>query len=797
MGAAKLLRLGPTRFLGTVSASGNKILAIFYIASTVQDACRRVAPLLALIIPLNTNPFYPMIQLASPPTSTRQGRPRGWQLLLLCAVLLLLAPLAQAQRRMEKLNRSVVAVRSSASAVFVSWRLFGTDPAGMAFNVYRDGTRLNTTPITGATNYVDNTTASGTYTVRPVLNGVEQAASAGAGVWTDKFLRIPIQRPAGGTTPDGLAYTYSANDASVGDVDGDGEYEIILKWDPSNSKDNSQSGYTGNVYLDCYRLNGTRLWRIDLGRNIRAGAHYTQFMVYDFDSDGKAEVACKTADGTIDGQGVVIGNATADYRTTTAGSSLGYVLSGPEFLTMFNGRTGAAMASTAYLPARGTVSSWGDSYGNRVDRFISTVAYLDGVRPSLIMGRGYYTRLVRVAWDWRGGQLTPRWTFDSNNTGLSGYMNQGNHQLTVGDVDADGRDEVVNGASAIDDNGSGFYNTTLGHGDALHMSDMDPSRPGQEVWQCHEEPARYGQYGLEFRDARTGVPIWGVPGGGADVGRCLAADIDPNYPGYEVWGSVGGLYSCTGTQISPGRPSIVNFAVWWDGDLSRELFDASYNATTDASTVRLDKWVPPTTAGANGTASRLITFSDAAEGDAQTNNTTKANPCLTADILGDWREEILLRSRDNQSLLLYSTAVPTTTRLYTLMHDSQYRLAVAHENSAYNQPPHPSFFLGTGMSAPPTPNIVLADSANNILGTRQLSPEQAGVAIYPNPTTSTIHLRTPGTFTYQIYNLTGNVVEQGKQHDDYLAGQHLRPGLYLVRVTTASGQQTTVKVLKE
>ena len=736
----------------------------------------------------------------SPPISYASARYRGrWrELLALCAALLLAAPAAQAQRRLEKLSRSVVAQRTSASNVFVSWRLFGTDPAGLAFNVYRGTALVNATPITGATNLTDITTVDAPYTVRPVLNGVEQTASAAANVWTDKFLRIPIQRPVGGTTPDGVAYTYSANDASVGDVDGDGEYEIILKWDPSNSKDNSLRGYTGNVYLDCYRLNGTRLWRIDLGRNIRAGAHYTQFMVYDFDSDGKAEVACKTADGTVDGRGTVIGDATADYRVATAGASQGYVLSGPEFLTMFNGRTGAAMASSAYLPARGTVSSWGDSYGNRVDRFVSTVAYLDGVRPSLIMGRGYYTRLVRVAWDWRNGQLTPRWTFDSNNAGLSSYMNQGNHQLTVGDVDNDGKDEVVNGASAIDDNGGGLYANGLGHGDALHMSDLDPNRPGQEVWQCHEEPARYGNYGLEFRDARTGVPIWGVPGGGADIGRALAADIDPNNPGYEVWGNtVGGLYTCTGTQIGTNRPSIVNFAVWWDGDLSRELFDASYNATTDESVVRLDKWVPAVAPSTSGSATRILTFSDAANGDAQTNNTTKANPCLTADILGDWREEILLRARDNQSLLLYSTPTPTTARIYTLMHDSQYRLAVAHENSAYNQPPHPSFFLGTGMSPAPTPNIVLADSANNVVSAVRAGSARLAVAIYPNPTTSTIHLATPGRFTYQIYDFAGRLVEQGAGHDDYLAARHLRAGLYLVRVQTANGQQSTAKVRKE
>ncbi|WP_317258923.1 rhamnogalacturonan lyase family protein [Hymenobacter tibetensis] len=704
--------------------------------------------------------------------------------LLLLLVFLTSASAAEAQRRMEKLNRGVVAIRATASSVYVGWRLFGTDPSGLGFNVYRGATRINSTPITGATNLVDETPTNEPYTVRPVLNGVEQPASESATVWAQSRLNIPLQRPAGGTTPSGEAYTYSPNDCSVGDVDGDGQYEIIVKWDPSNAKDNSQAGYTGNVYIDAYRLTGARLWRIDLGKNIRAGAHYTQLMVYDLDSDGKAEVACKTADGTIDGRGTVIGDANADYRNAT-----GYILTGPEFLTVFNGRTGAAMATTAYLPARGAVTSWGDNYGNRVDRFVSTVAYLDGVRPSLVMGRGYYTRLVRVAWDWRNGQLTRRWTFDSDEAGNSAYAGQGNHQLTVGDVDGNGRDEVVNGSSAIRDNGTGLYANGLGHGDALHMSDMNPDRPGQEVWQPHEDRTAYGIYGLECRDALTGQPLWGVPGTG-DIGRGLAADVDPNHRGYEMWGSTGGLYTCTGTQISTSKPTI-NFAVWWDGDLSRELLDAGYNSTTNVATVRLEKWVPAT-----NSLTRLLTPSTVADGDAQTNNTTKANPCITADILGDWREEILLRSRDNESLILYSTSAPTTERIYTLMHDSQYRLAVAHENSAYNQPPHTSYYLGTGMAPPPVPNIVLADSLN-VLGTRAIRPNQLVVNVYPNPTSSAITIQTVGTFSYQIYNMAGQVVEQGERRNDFSGGLHLNPGLYLVRVRTADGEQTTVKVLKE
>ncbi len=591
-------------------------------------------------------------------------------------------------RQMEYLNRGVVAVRTSASQVYIGWRFKGTDSSYLGFNVYRDGIKLNDALITTSTNYVDNTTTDGTYTVREVANGTEMAESQPVTVWSRIYKSLAIQRPAGGTTPDGVAYTYNANDCSVGDVDGDGEYEIFLKWDPSNSKDNSQSGYTGNVFMDCYKQNGTRLWRIDLGRNIRAGAHYTQFMVYDFDGDGKAEMACKTADATIDGVGAVIGDINADYRTTA-----GYILSGPEFLTMFNGLTGAAMSTVNYVPARGSVSSWGDSYGNRVDRFISAVAYLDGKRPSLIMGRGYYTRLVRVAWDFRNGQLVQRWVFDSNTAGNGAYAGQGNHQLIVGDVDKDGKDEVINGASTINDDGKGYYPGGLGHGDAMHLSDMDPDRPGLELWQCHEDDNSYGAYGLEYRDAKTGVPIWGVATTG-DIGRAMAADIDSTHKGYEMWGSAGaGTYDCKGVLISANKPSY-NFGIWWDGDLSRELLDGT----------KLDKWNSVTK-----TSGRLLTIYN--YGGATENNGTKANPGVTADLFGDWREEMVYRNNTNDSLLIFTTTIPTTTRFYTLMHDPQYRVGVALENSAYNQPPNPGFYLGTGMNPPPVPNIYMASTS--------------------------------------------------------------------------------------
>ncbi|QEK51361.1 T9SS type A sorting domain-containing protein [Pedobacter aquae] len=522
------------------------------------------------------------------------------------------------------------------------------------------------------------------------------------------FLRIALIPPAAGVTPSGENFTYTANDCSVGDVDGDGEYEIFLKWDPSNAKDNSQSGYTGNVFIDAYKLNGTRLWRIDLGRNIRAGAHYTQFIVYDLDGDGKSEMACKTADGTIDGVGTVIGSATADYR-----NSSGYILSGPEFLTVFNGETGRAMATTNYLPARGTVSSWGDSYGNRVDRFIAAVAYLDGNRPSLIMGRGYYTRLVRVAWDWRNNQLTQRWIFDSNASGNATYAGQGNHQMTIGDADNDGKDEIFNGSSAINDNGTGLWSTRRGHGDALHMSDMDPDIAGQEMWMCYESPTEHRGLGLTLKRASTGEVLWGVAATG-DVGRALAADIDPNFPGYEMWGAAGGaVYSNKGAVISNSVPSM-NFAVWWDGDLSRELLNGT----------ALDKWNSVTKRS-----DRLMSINNF--GAAVSNNGTKATPGLSADILGDWREEMIFRSSDNRSLLIFSTTIPTTERIFTLMHDTQYRTAIAWQNSSYNQPPHPSFFLGTGMTKPARPNVVYPGPIPTFF--REVKEESYNLPLYPNP----------------------------------------------------------------
>ena len=591
---------------------------------------------------------------------------------------------------MEYLDRGICAVKSG-SGMLVSWRFNANDADDAEFQLFRDDQLIFTSKAGDPTCFQDNGgSASSRYRVDTVANGTVISSEGCKFTSGTNYFEIPLDVPAGGVI-NGEAYSYSPNDTCCGDADGDGQYELFVKWDPSNSKDNSQvhnpdkgiQGFTANVLIDCYTLTGKKLWRIDLGRNIRAGQHYTQLAVADFDCDGKAELVTKTCDGTVDGQGKVIGNGSASYV-----DSAGTVLTGPEYLTLFDGMTGAALHTIDFpVPREDATSSaaqstWGDNYGNRCERYNCAIAYLDGEHPSLVYGRGYYTRLTLSAVDVRNKQLSPRWVFDTGFNSSHPAYGCGNHNVMVADFDNDGKQEICMGASCIDDDGKLLWSTKQGHGDAMHIGDFDPNHEGIEVFLCHES----GNRGITLVDGKNGQIIWHYDGD-KDTGRCCAANCIPGNGGAEFWGTrpAGAVYDASGRQIGSKQPA-TNFVIYWDGDLERELLD----------NITISK-MP---------AANQITELFTATGCAS-NNGTKAVPCLTADLLGDWREELVLRTEDNSRLRVFCTTDKTDYRITTLMHDMQYRMQAGCEQSSYNQPPHPSFWLGTGDPLPARPDIRL------------------------------------------------------------------------------------------
>jgi len=585
----------------------------------------------------------------------------------------------------EQLDRGVVAVKTE-SGVFVSWRSLVTDDKSLTFDVYRDGVKINESPIDKCTNYTDHTgNASSKYVVKALLGNEVKESSDEITPWSNFYKKVHLNRPEGGTSPAGGAhesrnYTYTPDDVSVGDVDGDGQWELIVKWFPTNAADNSHYRYTGNTILDCYKLDGTQLWRIDLGINIRSGNHYTQFMVYDFDGNGKAELICKTAPGTVDGQGkhIALNNddPNGDYRRSD-----GQVISGPEYLTVFNGETGAEIHTIPYNPprsiknfAKGNLrTDWGDNYGGRSERYLATVAYLDGQHPSAVFCRGYYTASYVWALDFDGTHLTERWLHKSEEPD-QGLFGEGAHSITVGDVDGDGCDEIVYGAASLDHDGTLLYRTGANHGDALHLTDMLPDREGLEVFMPHESKTL--PWDTELRDARTGEIIFGRAQSGKDIGRGVAANISSKWRGHEYWAAGDASTYNNGVAVSNKCPSM-NFRVYWDGDLLDELLDGTTITKPNDAITQINT---------------LASFGKYSNATAC--NGTKNTPNLQADLFGDWREEVILHDGSTQSdLIIFTTTSPSPYKVPTLMQDRQYRLAIAWQNVAYNQPPHLGYNL--------------------------------------------------------------------------------------------------------
>ena len=659
--------------------------------------------------------------------------------LIICLLLWIVSASALAQTaydyarlKGERLNRGVVAFRTTPDSVCVQWRYLPCDPQDVSFEILRDGKVIGRRTATESTFFKDYNpaTAATVYQVRPVYkNGLLPTGFKATdiillnGLWTLPanapigYLDIPLMPvtlPEG--SPEGL--TYNANDATMADLDGDGQMEIVLKWDPSNSKDNSHSGLTAPTFLEALRLDGTSMWRVNLGRNIRSGAHYTPFIVADLDGDGCAELLVRTSDGTIDGTGAVLGDPNADHRrhpdTTPYQANNnpneqfrgpgwpnnmdrkaargGFIYKGPEWVTCFDGKTGRAISTVDYIPERGELRSWGDNYANRSDRFLAACGYLDGEHLSAIFCRGYYTRTGITAYDFDGQELTVRWAFDTDTPEWRSYAGQGNHNLRVGDVDGDGCDEITYGSMALDHDGTGLYNTGFGHGDAMHLFAFFPNDDALQIWDCHENK----RDGSDFRDARTGKVLFQILSN-KDVGRCMAADIDPNNPGLEMWSAAsGGICNTRGEVIDSTARIPINFGIWWDGDLLREFLDhetiSKYRPTPARQGGKdSEETLTGTPYDFSGSKSCITLMK---MDDCAFNNGTKSNPALCADVLGDWREEVLTRTKDNRHLRLYITPIPTKYRFHTFLAEPVYRHSVVMQNVGYNQPTNVGFYFG-------------------------------------------------------------------------------------------------------
>lgn len=654
-------------------------------------------------------------------------------------------------RNMENLDRGVVAVKTE-EGVYLSWRRLGTEAADTNFEVYRNKEKITEGAIT---NYVDtNGTINDFYTI--AANGTMSDATA---VLDNNYIEIPLQN-----TPDydgeavfsrqGVTYGYYyPGDGSYGDLDGDGEYEIVFLWNPSDAKDAASGGRTGKVYMDAYKLDGTFMWRIDMGWNIRAGAHDTMLTIADFDGDGCAEVMVRTADGTKDAAGTIIGNPAqaGTYEESWAAKNGGKALQSPLYVTVFDGKTGVALDTMDYYPnniegSQEVSLSFGDDFGNRSERYNATIAWLDGKTPSVVFARGYYfgkngrQRQAAAAYSFKNGKLTCDWKFDTEpgsdgyKPGYEKYVGQGNHQIQAADVDGDGMDEVSVGALIYDQDGSILWTSQLEHGDVIHIGDFDPENPGLEQLTAKEDysdsaehfdysspelankdwanaigadPELHRQkWGIVLQDAKTGKALQ-VYNGTKDTGRGMIANIGYGDSWYVMWGAGGtGYHDNRGTELKDLSLSM-NGRIYWDGDLQDELQDHK----GAGKEISIQKWD-------DTKKERLSLFEP--EG-SHSINSTKGNTNGQADLIGDWREEFVsyvttgedsktetltvkgsfdkdidvdvTKTKYTYALRVYTTTIPTKYNFYTLAHDDVYRNSSGTYNNCYNQPPHISWYM--------------------------------------------------------------------------------------------------------
>jgi len=657
-----------------------------------------------------------------------------------CLLMAMVSLANAAVRQMETLGRGMNATVLGGKSVYVNWRLLYSDPKGTGFNLYRSvngaaATKLNSSVITKTTDWTDATVSTAnanTYYVKPVVNGFELAASAS--------LSLPANAPVRAYRPIALKTLndtgYHCVHVYVGDLDGDGEYDFVVKRMRT-------SDTLSTIKLDAYKNNGTFMWRVDLGPNIEKGnsTATSPVLVYDFNGDGKAEVWAKTGEGTTFGNGTKLGDLNGDGKTDYRAATfyLYNVLSGPEYVSMIDGTTGKELARDNFI-ARGTDkgTDFGDSYGHRMNFIFTTVAFLDGVHPSIVMSRGVGDLLMKVqAWTYSTGTLSKVWYWENKNRN-GGVPNDLNfpdfHAIRALDLDGDGKDEISWGGGALKPTGTPLYGTILGHGDRFQIADIVPSRKGLECYAIQQ--LRSDFLGAALYDATTGTMINKFYGTAVfDAARGEALDIDSNYAGMEMWSTFGGLRSAKGDSIAP-LPNLPGLGIWWDGDLLREMLQG-IGGTGESPAIEKYNSTSKTMA-------RYNTLYNVA-GSYNSRICYGGRPQLYGDIVGDWREEVVAENGAGDTLQIFSTTVPAGQRVPCLMQDPVYRNCV--NVKGYIQSTNLGYFLGHGTNLDSIPGYPWASANAPVFSSgKSLSVPETTTAVVQCKATSSVG----GTVVYAI-----------------------------------------------